>query len=167
MVFFLPILVYCRIAPLGDRLRSAVGLYILGQFFFPPPVAASIDSSSFELSHASSPFYLWHSRLGHVSSSRLQFMIKKGLLDSNVSFHDISYCNGGHLAKHSTLPFKSSTSSSLAPFELVHPMFGVQLPYLLMGCTILCYFCWWLQSILLVVSHVQKIWFFFINLYFF
>jgi hypothetical protein len=34
----------------------------------------TVDLSSFRLSLSSSSFYLWHSRLGHVSSSRLRFL---------------------------------------------------------------------------------------------
>jgi hypothetical protein len=40
------------------------------------PVAAttSANLASFRLSPSSSSFYLWHSRLGHLSSSRLRFL---------------------------------------------------------------------------------------------
>jgi hypothetical protein len=33
----------------------------------------TVDLSSFRLSHSSSSFYLWHSLIGHVLSSRLRF----------------------------------------------------------------------------------------------
>jgi hypothetical protein len=48
------------------------------------PVAAvaatTVNLSSFCLSLSSSSFYLWHSRLGHVSSSRLRFLASIGAL---------------------------------------------------------------------------------------
>jgi len=52
-------------------------LYILDELKVPVAAAAAaittVDLSSFRLSLSSSSFYLWHSRLGHVSSSRLRF----------------------------------------------------------------------------------------------
>ncbi|KAK0592915.1 hypothetical protein LWI29_027681 [Acer saccharum] len=61
------------IAPWGGRLGSAVGREVLHleNLSLPLSVAASVHLSSFQLSSASPPFYLWHFRLGHVSSSRL------------------------------------------------------------------------------------------------
>jgi hypothetical protein len=54
------------------------GLYILDELKVSVAVAAAaaatVDLSSFSLSLSSSSFYLWHSRLGHVSSSRLRFL---------------------------------------------------------------------------------------------
>ena len=81
--------------------------------------ASSVDLSSFRLSHLSSDFYLWHSRLGHVSASRLRFLVSTGDL-GNLNSQDISDCSGCKLAKFSALPFHKSVSSSLAPFDLVH-----------------------------------------------
>lgn len=39
-----------------------------------------VKLSNFHLTSSSSKFYLWHSRLGHVSGSRLRFMCNSGLL---------------------------------------------------------------------------------------
>ena len=41
-------------------------------------VTTIIDLSSFRLSHSSSSFYLWHSRLGHVLSSHLRVFASTG-----------------------------------------------------------------------------------------
>ena len=41
-------------------------------------VVALVDLSSFRLSHFSYSFYLLHSRLGHVSFSRLKFLVSIG-----------------------------------------------------------------------------------------
>jgi Pol polyprotein/gag-pre-integrase-like protein len=95
-------------------------LYVLDQLRVSDDVAASsVDLSSFRLSSSSSPFYLWHSRLGHVSASRLRFLTSTGALGP-LNSHDISDCSGCKLAKFSALPFQNSVSSSFAPFDLVH-----------------------------------------------
>ena len=51
------------------------GLYILDELKVSVLTVAItiVDLSSFRLSPSSSSFYLWHSRLGHVSSSHLRF----------------------------------------------------------------------------------------------
>jgi hypothetical protein len=56
--------------------RREYGLYIFDELKVPvvvPAATTTVDLSSFRLSSSSSSFYLWHSRLGHVSSSRLRF----------------------------------------------------------------------------------------------
>ena len=52
----------------------------------------TIDLSSFRLSVSSSSFYLWHSCLGHVLSSRLRFLASTGPL-GNLKTCDISDCS--------------------------------------------------------------------------
>jgi len=82
--------------------------------------AATIaDLSSFRLNLASSSFYLWHSRLGHVSSSRLRFLASTGALE-NLKTCDISDCSQYKLAKFSALSFNRSISFSSSPFDLIH-----------------------------------------------
>jgi len=62
--------------------RRENGLYILDELKVSVAAAAAAattaDLSSFRLSLSSSSFYLWHSRLGHVSSSRLRFLASTG-----------------------------------------------------------------------------------------
>jgi hypothetical protein len=53
--------------------RRHGGLYVLDELRVPDTAASTstpIDLSSFHLNLSSSKFYLWHSRLGHVSASR-------------------------------------------------------------------------------------------------
>ena len=54
------------------------GIYILDELKVQVAAAAAaattVDLSSFHLSLSFSSFYLWHSHLGHVSSSRLRFL---------------------------------------------------------------------------------------------
>ncbi|CAL2250163.1 unnamed protein product [Prunus armeniaca] len=99
--------------------RREGGLYVLEKLQILALVVSSIDLSSFCLSPKSSNFYLWHSRLGHVSGSRLKYLVSTGAL-GNFNCHDISDCSGCKLAKFSSLPFTRSSSISLAPFDLIH-----------------------------------------------
>ena len=50
--------------------------------------AATIDLSSFRLSPFSFIFYLWHSRLDHVSFSRLKFLVSIRALEK-LQTHDV------------------------------------------------------------------------------
>jgi hypothetical protein len=78
--------------------------------------ATTVDLSSFRLSPSSSSFYLWYSRLGHVSSSCLRFLASIEALD-NLKTCDISDCSGCKLAKFSALPFNQSISICFSPFD--------------------------------------------------
>jgi len=102
--------------------RRENGLYILDELKVPVAAAAAatttVDLSSFRLSLSSSSFYLWHSRLGHVSSSRLRFLASTRAL-GNLKTCDISDCSGCKLAKFSALPFNQSISVSSSPFDLI------------------------------------------------
>jgi hypothetical protein len=98
-------------------------LYILDELKMSVAAVAAapttVDLSSFHLSLSSSSFYLWHSRLGHVSSSRLRFLASTGAL-GNLKTCDISDCSGCKLAKFSALPFNQSIYVSSSPFDLIH-----------------------------------------------
>ncbi|CAI8588773.1 unnamed protein product [Vicia faba] len=72
-LFFLPHLVMCRIHNPGERLGHAVDggeLYVLDELEVRDNVASTSigDLSSFCLNSSSTSFYLWDSRLGHVSA---------------------------------------------------------------------------------------------------
>ena len=79
----------------------------------------TVDLSSFCLSLSSSSFYLWHSRLGHVSSSHLRYLACTGALE-NLKTCDISDCSGCKLAQFFALPFNRSIFVSSSPFNLIH-----------------------------------------------
>jgi hypothetical protein len=100
--------------------RRENGLYILDELKVSVAAAAAaattVDLSSFRLSLSSSSFYLWHSRLGHVSSSHLRFLASTG----DLKTCDISDCSGCKLAKFSALPFNRSISVSSSLFDLIH-----------------------------------------------
>jgi hypothetical protein len=59
--------------------RKEKGLYILDELKVLVDVTTSVDLTSFCWS-PSSNFYLWHSRLGHVLSSLLRFLVSTGAL---------------------------------------------------------------------------------------
>ena len=61
---------------------------------------------------------LWHARLGHASSSRVQQLASKGLLGS-VSTKNFD-CVSCQLEKQPALPFNTSESISTNIFNLIH-----------------------------------------------
>jgi hypothetical protein len=95
------------------------GLNILDELKMSVIATTTVDLSSFHLSNSSSSFYLWHSRLGHVSSSYLRFLASIGAL-RNLQPCDIFYCNGCKLVKCFALPFDRSIFVSSFPFDLIH-----------------------------------------------
>ena len=63
-------------------------------------------------------FALWHARLGHASSFRVQQLASRGLLGS-VSTKNFD-CVSCQLGKQPTLPFNTSESISTDIFDLIH-----------------------------------------------
>ena len=61
---------------------------------------------------------LWHARLGHASSSRVQQLVSRGLLGS-VSTKNFD-CVSCQLGKQLALPFNSGKSISTHIFDLIH-----------------------------------------------
>ena len=61
---------------------------------------------------------LWHSRLGHASSSQVQQLASRGLLGS-VSKDNFD-CTSCQLGKQLALSFNNSESISNSIFELIH-----------------------------------------------
>ena len=64
---------------------------------------------------------LWHSRLGHASSSRVQQLASRGLLGSESE--DNFDCTSCQLGKQPALSFNNSESISNSIFELIHSNF--------------------------------------------
>ena len=92
-----------------DRQKEG-DLYVLHELKVPATAtvnaaATIVDLSSFHLSPSSSTFYLWHSRLGHVSFSRLKFLASTRAL-GKLQTHNVSNCCRCKLAKLLALPFK-------------------------------------------------------------
>ena len=61
---------------------------------------------------------LWHARLGHASSSRVQQFVSRGLLGS-VSTENFD-CVSCQLGKQTALPFNISKLISTDIFDLIH-----------------------------------------------
>jgi hypothetical protein len=63
-------------------------------------------------------FDVWHHRLGHPSTSRLQLLshVINNLAAPSVPQH----CNICNLSKMKRLPFPTSVHVSISPFDLIH-----------------------------------------------
>ncbi|CAL8998680.1 unnamed protein product [Prunus brigantina] len=90
------------------------GLYYLAALASPNSSPNKSDPSC-HLASASAD--LWHRRLGHLSSARLNFM-SKTLLNFPCSSNNI--CDICPLAKQTRLPFSNSSITSSHPFALIH-----------------------------------------------
>lgn len=89
------------------RLFEAISLSVSPKVQSKEPYAAVVVSQD-----------IWHSRLGHISSSRLNSLISSGVLGS-VQKEKLD-CVSCQLAKHHALPFNNNDSISSAPFDLIH-----------------------------------------------
>ena len=119
----------------------------------PNVIALGFDLSYFHLTSFSSSFYLWHSKLGYVSTPHLKYLISKGSL-GNLQTHDIPNCSGCKLVKFFALQFNQNVSLSIVSFDLIH--FVVWGPSPIPhknGVQILCVLYWWSYSILLSLSN--------------
>jgi hypothetical protein len=90
------------------RCNSAGDLYTIPAV--DPPATAS--------AHLATSSQLWHQRLGHPGVASLASLNKNSLIACNNI--DRSLCQSCQLGKHAHLPFATSTSRTLAPFELVN-----------------------------------------------
>ena len=83
-----------------------------------PPVApVSVAAAAAAVSSLPS-LALWHSRLGHASSSRVQQLASRGLFGS-VSKDNFD-CTSYQLGKQPALSFNNNESISNSIFELIH-----------------------------------------------
>ena len=110
-----------KLIEIGHRKR---GLYVLDELKVPATivatvVVATIDLSYFCLSPSPYSFCLWHSRLGHISFSRLKFLASTRDL-GKLQTQDVYDYSGCKLAKFLALPFNRSVYVSSSPFDLIH-----------------------------------------------
>nr|CAN70361.1 hypothetical protein VITISV_033646 [Vitis vinifera] len=92
-------------------------MFPVSNLHLPPVAPISIATAAAAVSSLPS-LALWHSRLGHASSSRVQQLVSRGLL--GFVSKDIFYCTSCQLGKQPTLPFNNSESISNSIFELIH-----------------------------------------------
>lgn len=92
--------------------------YILDQLKVPYVVASSVDLSSFRLNPSSSSFYLWHSHLGHVSTSRLKYLVSTKAL-GDLKPHDIFDNSSCKLVRFYALSFHNSILLCYT-FDMIH-----------------------------------------------
>ena len=82
------------------------------------PLAAHVSIAAAATVSSIPSLALWHARLGHASSSRVQQLAFRGLLGS-VSTENFD-CVSCQLGKQLALPFNSSKSISTDIFDLIH-----------------------------------------------
>ena len=83
-----------------------------------PPVAPVFVVAAAAAVSSLPSLTLWHSRLGHASSSRVQQLDSRGLLGSMSK--DNFDCTSCQLGKQPALSFNNSESISNSIFELIH-----------------------------------------------
>ena len=82
------------------------------------PLVAPVSIAAAAAVSSTPSLALWHARLGHASSSRVQQLASRGLLGS-VSTENFD-CVSCQLGKQPALPFNTSESISTDIFDLIH-----------------------------------------------
>ncbi|CAN1775498.1 hypothetical protein LINPERHAP1_LOCUS13349, partial [Linum perenne] len=80
-------------------------------------IGLAFQTKAIQLNLTPQDLDMWHCRLGHPSSPRIQ-AIHKNNPSISVPLH--SHCRVCHLAKQRHLPFSPSSSHASVAFELVH-----------------------------------------------
>ena len=92
-------------------------MFLVDNLHLPPVAPVSVAAAAAVVSSLPS-LALWHSRLGHASSSRVQQLASRGLLDSVPK--DNFDCISCQLGKQPALSFNNSESISNSIFKLIH-----------------------------------------------
>ena len=92
-------------------------MFPVNNLHLPPVTPVSVAAAATAVSSLPS-LALWHSRLGHAPSSRVQQLASRGLLGS-VSKDNFD-CTSCKLEKQLALLFNNSESISNSIFELIH-----------------------------------------------
>ena len=92
-------------------------MFPVDNLHLPPVAPVSVAAAAAAISSLPS-LALWHSLLGHASSSRVQQLASRSLLGSvSKDNFDCTLCQ---LGKQSTLSFNNNESISNSIFELLH-----------------------------------------------
>ena len=89
-------------------------MFPVDNLYLPPVALVSVAAAVSSLPSLA----LWHSRLGHALSSRVQQLVSRGLLGSMSK--DNFDCTSCQLGKQPALSFNNSESISNSIFELIH-----------------------------------------------
>ncbi|KAJ9564443.1 hypothetical protein OSB04_000409 [Centaurea solstitialis] len=81
------------------------------------PLSSSYTNLTTSVSESPS-LDLWHARLGHLSSARVQLLANSGLL-GNITSNEVS-CLSCKLGKHHALLFELNDYKSASAFDLIH-----------------------------------------------
>ena len=101
-----------------------------------PPVTPVSVAAVAAIASSIPSLAIWHARLGHTSSSRVQHLAFRGLLGS-MSKENFD-CVSCQLGKQPTLPFNTSESMSTDVFDLIHfDVWGLPLSLILVDLDIL------------------------------
>ena len=92
-------------------------MFPMDNLHLPPVAPVSVAAATAAVSSLLS-LALWHSCLGHASSSRVQQLVSRGLLGS--VFKDNFDYTSCQLGKQSILSFNNSESISNSIFKLIH-----------------------------------------------
>jgi hypothetical protein len=63
---------------------------------------------------------LWHQHLDHPHTASLSSLLSDFAIPCNKNIHNSGTCSSCQQGKHVHLPFSSSNSTSIFPFELLH-----------------------------------------------
>jgi histone deacetylase 1/2 len=63
---------------------------------------------------------LWHRRFGHPNNATLSSLLSEFAIPCNRDTHHPATCESCQQGKHVRLPFSSSSTTSMFPFELLH-----------------------------------------------
>ena len=115
---------WCVLQDLATRRMIGLGKQRDGLYYLAALITRKIGTTSYPSPNhqptcnlTTSFTDLWHSRLGHISHSRLSFIAKNFLKFSIQSNNACPICP---LAKQHRLPFGTSEISSKKPFDLIH-----------------------------------------------
>ena len=102
----------------GPKVRRMFPIYNLRL-----PLVAHVSVAAAAAISSVPSLALWHARLGHASSSRVQQLASRGLLGS-VSIETFD-CVSCQLGKQLALPFNTSESISTDIFDLIHSVSSI------------------------------------------
>jgi hypothetical protein len=112
--------------PFGLYVKDLATHSVIARYNSPDPLytiplhasaTSALATQSYALAATASP--TWHRRLGHLSSDVLSKLFHTSFITCPRDF-DHSLCHTCQLGRHIRLPFPSSASKDVRPFDLIH-----------------------------------------------